>query len=105
MVKISKSRTVKIIIDIYIFNKVLPAVSYPLLSRSSMLVEVVVSLCLYYLRSYYPALPGLATAEVRGNREIQLAAVSLLAQVGGLLVLVLVLVLVFWWRPAPTLPR
>ena len=55
--------------------------------RSSMLVEVVVSLCLYYLRSYYPALPGLGEQEVRGNRELQLAAVGLLAQVLRLLLL------------------
>jgi hypothetical protein len=34
-----------------------------------MLVEVVVTLCLYYLRSYYPSLSGLSRAEVLGNRQ------------------------------------
>ena len=28
-------------------------------TRSSMLVEVVLTICLYYLRSYYPGIPGL----------------------------------------------
>jgi hypothetical protein len=43
-----------------------------------MLVEVVLTICLYYLRSYYPSLVGLGRSEVLGNREVQLAAVSLL---------------------------
>ena len=49
-----------------------------LLFRSSMLVEVVLTVCLYYLRSYYPSLAGLGRGEVLGNREVQLASVSLL---------------------------
>ncbi len=48
---------------------VLPAESAVLCCRSSMLVEVVVTLCLYYLRSYYPSLSGLSRAEVLGNRQ------------------------------------
>ncbi len=64
-------------VDLY-FNLLLAFV-YSILPRSAMLVEVVVTLCLYYLRSYYPSLGGgLGRAEVLGNREVQLAAVNLL---------------------------
>merc|ERR1711892_1273759 len=49
--------------------------------RSSMLLEVVLSICLYYIRSYYPSLPGLSQEEVLGNREIQLAGVITLTKV------------------------
>ena len=56
--------------------------------RSAMLVEVVISLCLYYLRSYYPPLLALKPEDVLANREVQLAAVNLLTQVSGELVMV-----------------
>merc|ERR1711892_1626452 len=49
--------------------------------RSSMLLEVVLSICLYYIRSYYPSLPGLTKEEVLGNREVQLAGVITLTKV------------------------
>ena len=56
--------------------------------RSAMLVEVVISLCLYYLRSYYPPFVSLKPEDVLANREVQLAAVNLLTQVSGELVMV-----------------
>jgi len=56
--------------------------------RSSMLLEVVLTVCLYYLRSFYPAIPGLTREEVLGNREVQLAAVSLLNKIASELILV-----------------
>jgi len=56
--------------------------------RSAMLVEVVISLCLYYLRSYYPPLVALKPEDILANREVQLAAVNLLTQVSGELVMV-----------------
>ena len=56
--------------------------------RSAMLVEVVISICLYYLRSYYPPLMSLKPEDVLANREVQLAAVNLLTQVSGELVMV-----------------
>jgi hypothetical protein len=56
--------------------------------RSSMLLEVVLSICLYYIRSYYPSLPGLSQEEVLGNREIQLAGVVTLTKVFSELVVI-----------------
>eukprot|EP00092_Neocalanus_flemingeri_P000320 GFUD01000342.1.p1 GENE.GFUD01000342.1~~GFUD01000342.1.p1 ORF type:complete len:1526 (+),score=540.23 GFUD01000342.1:2184-6761(+) len=56
--------------------------------RSSMLLEVMVSICLYYIRSYYPSLPGLTQEEVLGNREIQLAGVTTLTKVLSELVII-----------------
>ena len=50
-----------------------------LVSHSSMLLEVVLSVCLYYIKSYYPSLPGLTKEEVLGNREVQLAGVITLS--------------------------
>jgi len=56
--------------------------------RSSMLLEVVVSICLYYLRSFYPSLQGLSSQQVTSNREVQLLGVSLLNKVCSELILV-----------------
>ena len=46
-----------------------------------MLLEVVLSICLYYMRSFYPVLSSLTRAEVAANREVQLEAVTTLHQV------------------------
>jgi len=56
--------------------------------RSSMLLEVVLYICLYYIRSYYPSLPGLSKEEVLGNREIQLAGVVTLTKIFSELVVI-----------------
>ncbi|XP_013774408.1 protein dopey-1-like isoform X2 [Limulus polyphemus] len=51
--------------------------------RSSMFVEVVVSVCLYYIRSYYPNLPQvhLTTEEIIGNRNVRLLCIEVLTLV------------------------
>jgi len=56
--------------------------------RSSMLLEVVLYICLYYIRSYYPSLPGLSKEEVLGNREIQLEGVITLTKIFSELVVI-----------------
>ena len=62
------------------FTSALPAdstTSY----RSSMFLEGILFIALYYIRAYYPSLSGLSEEEVLGNREIQLAGVSTLARI------------------------
>ncbi|XP_033225159.1 protein dopey-1 homolog isoform X2 [Belonocnema kinseyi] len=48
--------------------------------RSSMYLEVLISVCLYFARSYYPNLGQmrLTQEEISGNRQVQLASVELL---------------------------
>lgn len=48
--------------------------------RSSMYLEVLISVCLYFLRSYYPNLGQmrLTREEILGNRQVQLASAELL---------------------------
>ncbi|EEC12059.1 protein dopey-1, putative [Ixodes scapularis] len=48
--------------------------------RSSMFLEVLVSACLYFVRSYYPSLPQahLTAAELSGNRDVRLLCCELL---------------------------
>jgi len=47
---------------------------------SSMLLEVVLSICLYYIMSYYPSLPRLTMEKLLGNREVQLVGVITLTE-------------------------
>jgi len=58
--------------------------------RSSTLVEVIISTCLYFLRSFYPNLGHghLSPEEIKGNREVQLMSIDIL----GVLVSELILV-------------
>lgn len=48
--------------------------------RSSMFLEVLVSACLYFVRSYYPSLPQahLTAAELSGNRDVRLLCCEVL---------------------------
>ena len=48
--------------------------------RSSTLVEVIISTCLYFLRSFYPNLGHnhLSPEEIKGNREVQLMSIDIL---------------------------
>ncbi|KAL1459040.1 hypothetical protein WDU94_011053, partial [Cyamophila willieti] len=50
-------------------------------SRSSMYLEVLISVCLYYIRSYYLNLgqARLTMEEIAGNRQVQIASVELLS--------------------------
>ncbi|XP_076054821.1 protein DOP1A isoform X3 [Oratosquilla oratoria] len=51
--------------------------------RSTMYLQVVITVCLYYLRSYYPRLPHLRLREehLRDNQEVQVAACEVLIRV------------------------
>ena len=48
--------------------------------RSSTLIEVIISTCLYFLRSFYPNLGHnhLSPEEIKGNREVQLMSIDIL---------------------------
>uniref|UniRef100_A0A1B6DLS2 Uncharacterized protein n=2 Tax=Clastoptera arizonana TaxID=38151 RepID=A0A1B6DLS2_9HEMI len=50
-------------------------------NRSSMYIEVIISVCLYYMRSYYPNLgqTRLTQEELYANREVQISSVELLS--------------------------
>ena len=49
--------------------------------RSSTLIEVIISTCLYFLRSFYPNLGHnhLSPEEIKGNREVQLMSIDILS--------------------------
>ncbi|XP_045130850.1 protein dopey-1 homolog isoform X4 [Portunus trituberculatus] len=51
--------------------------------RSTMYLQVVITVCLYYLRSYYPCLPHLRLREehLRDNQEVQVASSEVLSLV------------------------
>lgn len=61
------------------FHGVLPAEAVTAF-RSNMLLEILISVSLYFVRSFYPNLAQmrLTEEELGGNREVQLAAVELL---------------------------
>ena len=44
--------------------------------RSSMLLESVLSICLFYIRSYFPKMSELSPSDVLGNRELRLLSVT-----------------------------
>ena len=50
-------------------------------NRSSMLLECVLSICLFYTRSYFPKLSDLSREEVMTNRELRLLAVTTLHKI------------------------
>ncbi|XP_066603567.1 protein dopey-1 homolog isoform X2 [Prorops nasuta] len=58
--------------------------------RSSMYLEVLISVCLYFARSYYPNLGQmrLTHEEVSGNRQVQLASVELLTLIFSELIVI-----------------
>ena len=57
-------------------------------NRSSMLLECVLSVCLFYIRSYYPGLSSLSPEDISGNRELQIMAVTSLNKIISELVLI-----------------
>ncbi|XP_030639951.1 protein dopey-1 [Chanos chanos] len=46
--------------------------------RSAMFLEIIISLCLYYLRSYYSAHVAATSQDLAGNRAMQLTSVEVL---------------------------
>uniref|UniRef100_A0A4W5RXW6 DOP1 leucine zipper like protein A n=1 Tax=Hucho hucho TaxID=62062 RepID=A0A4W5RXW6_9TELE len=46
--------------------------------RSAMFLEIIISLCLYFLRSYYSAHVGMAATDLAGNRAMQLTSLEVL---------------------------
>ncbi|CDQ64753.1 unnamed protein product [Oncorhynchus mykiss] len=46
--------------------------------RSAMFLEIIISLCLYFLRSYYSAHVGTAATDLAGNRAMQLTSLEVL---------------------------
>ncbi|XP_046668094.1 protein dopey-1 homolog isoform X3 [Homalodisca vitripennis] len=52
-------------------------------TRSSMYLEVIITTCLYYMRSYYPNLGQnrLTAEEIHANRQVQISSVELLSLV------------------------
>nr|XP_045016710.1 protein dopey-1 isoform X2 [Jaculus jaculus] len=46
--------------------------------RSSMYIEILISLCLYYMRSHYPAHVKVTTHDLIGNRNMQMMSIEIL---------------------------
>lgn len=46
--------------------------------RSSMYIEILISLCLYYMRSHYPTHVKVATQDLIGNRNMQMMSIEIL---------------------------
>ncbi|XP_067845265.1 protein dopey-1 isoform X2 [Heptranchias perlo] len=46
--------------------------------RSSMYIEIIISLCLYFLRSYYPAHVKVTQQDLSGNRNLQIVSIQIL---------------------------
>ncbi|XP_029398588.1 protein dopey-1 isoform X6 [Mus pahari] len=46
--------------------------------RSSMYIEILISLCLYYMRSYYPTHVKVTTQDLIGNRNMQMMSIEIL---------------------------
>ena len=49
--------------------------------RSSMLLECLLSVSLFYIRSYFPNIQDLSEDDIRGNRELRLEAVTTLTKI------------------------
>ncbi|XP_065218037.1 protein dopey-2 isoform X2 [Planococcus citri] len=52
-------------------------------SKNTTYLEVLITICLYYVRSYYPnsGNPKLTEKEIFGNKQVQLASIELLSQI------------------------
>uniref|UniRef100_A0A8C5A6C1 DOP1 leucine zipper like protein A n=1 Tax=Gadus morhua TaxID=8049 RepID=A0A8C5A6C1_GADMO len=61
----------------------LPQDSHTHSFRSAMYLEIVISLCLYFLRSYYSAHVAAGAQELAGNRAMQLTSVEVLTLLFG----------------------
>ncbi|XP_048209591.1 protein dopey-1 [Perognathus longimembris pacificus] len=46
--------------------------------RSSMYIEILISLCLYYMRSHYPTHVKVSTQDLIGNRNMQMMSIEIL---------------------------
>ncbi|XP_067900808.1 protein dopey-1 isoform X4 [Heterodontus francisci] len=46
--------------------------------RSSMYIEIIISLCLYFMRSYYPAHVKVTQQDLSGNRNLQIVSIQVL---------------------------
>ncbi|XP_012576738.1 PREDICTED: protein dopey-1 isoform X3 [Condylura cristata] len=46
--------------------------------RSSMYIEILISLCLYYMRSHYPTHVKVTTQDLTGNRNMQMMSIEIL---------------------------
>ncbi|XP_048456543.1 protein dopey-1 isoform X8 [Rhincodon typus] len=46
--------------------------------RSSMYIEIIISLCLYFMRSYYPAHVKVTQQDLSGNRNLQIVGIQIL---------------------------
>ncbi|XP_078412940.1 protein DOP1A isoform X4 [Cetorhinus maximus] len=46
--------------------------------RSSMYIEIIISLCLYFMRSYYPAHVKVTQQDLSGNQNLQIVSIQIL---------------------------
>lgn len=60
------------------FYSAIPQDSHSHSFRSAMFIEILISLCLYFLRSYYSAHVAAAPQDLAGNRSMQLTSIEVL---------------------------
>ncbi|XP_064198494.1 protein dopey-1 [Anguilla rostrata] len=60
------------------FYSAIPPDSHSHSFRSAMFIEILISLCLYFLRSYYSAHVAAAPQDLAGNRSMQLTSIEVL---------------------------
>ncbi|XP_010902786.2 protein dopey-1 isoform X3 [Esox lucius] len=65
------------------FYSPIPQDSHSHSFRSAMFLEIIISLCLYFLRSYYSAHVSATAADLAGNRAMQLTSVEVLTLLFG----------------------
>ena len=56
--------------------------------RSSMMLECVISVCLFYIRSYFPKMSEISPEDISSNRELRLLAVTTLNKILTELILI-----------------
>ncbi|KAG2468580.1 DOP1 protein, partial [Polypterus senegalus] len=60
------------------FYSHIPVDSHNHAFRSSMFIEIIISLCLYFLRSYYPTHVPCSQQDLSGNRNMQIMSIEVL---------------------------
>ncbi|MGH0168758.1 UNVERIFIED_CONTAM: hypothetical protein FKN15_064776 [Acipenser sinensis] len=60
------------------FYSHIPVDSHSHVFRSSMFIEIIISLCLYFLRSYYPIHLAASQQDLSGNRNMQIMSIEVL---------------------------
>ncbi|XP_041109188.1 protein dopey-1-like isoform X1 [Polyodon spathula] len=60
------------------FYSKIPVDSHSHVFRSSMFIEIIISLCLYFLRSYYPNHLAASEQDLSGNRNMQIMSIEVL---------------------------